>query len=304
MRIGSAETAPGDDPDCREDRDDAGSLHRGHPLRPLVSGWERVRSVRRLELPRFSREETAEQLEAILGAPPESSMLELLYERSEGNAFLSEEILGALQEGASRDGLPVTLRDVLLARAERLPASTLRLLRVASAAGPSVPDRLLSVVSDLDEPSLDAALREAVEHHLPVVDDAGEGYRFRHALTRDAIYGDALPRERVVTSSRRRWRDVGWIWPRRWGSHDMSMADRTRRPEFEDIVARDATHTRPEDKPRPWLARDGATEPIPLGWSCFTHGYSQPAGPRVILPVRLRSTGLALASRCDHAASA
>jgi DNA-binding CsgD family transcriptional regulator len=172
-------------------------LHRGHSLRPLVSGWERVRSVRRLELERFSLKETAGQLEAILGAPPERPLLELLYERSEGNAFLSEEILGALQEGARPDELPVTLRDVLLVRAERLSASTLGLLRVASAAGRSVPDRLLSIVSELDEPSLDEALREAVEHHMLVVDDTGRGYRFRHALTRDAIYEDALPRERV-----------------------------------------------------------------------------------------------------------
>ena len=172
-------------------------LHRGHSLRPLVTGWERVRSVRRVELPRFSREETAGQLEAILGAPAEPPLLELLYERSEGNAFLSEEILGALQEGARPVELPVTLRDVLLVRAERLSASTLGLLRVASAAGRSVPDRLLSIVSELDEPSLDEALREAVEHHMLVIDDTGQGYRFRHALMRDAIYEDALPRERV-----------------------------------------------------------------------------------------------------------
>src|SRR3982074_1581829 len=91
-------------------------LHRGHAVRPLVTGWERVRSVRRLELQRFSLEETAGQLEAILGAPPERSMLELLYERSEGNAFLIEEILGTLQEGASPDAIPMTLRDVLPAR--------------------------------------------------------------------------------------------------------------------------------------------------------------------------------------------
>ena len=172
-------------------------LQRGHPLRSLVTGWERVRSVRRLELQRFTREEVASQLEAIRDERPTRAMLDLLYERSEGNAFLIEEILAALQAGAGPEELPATLRDVLLARAEQLPAPTLRLLRIAAAAGRSVPDRLLARVADLDDAELDAALRDAVEHHLLVIDDSGQGYRFRHALTRDAIYSDALPRERV-----------------------------------------------------------------------------------------------------------
>ena len=172
-------------------------IHRTHPLRPLVTEWERVRSVRRLELQRFTRAETARQLEAILGAPPTAAMLDLLYERSEGNAFLIEEILGAMQAGADADELPTTLRDLLLARAERLSPPTLRLLRIAAAAGRSVPDALLARVADLDDDSLDAALREAIEHHLLVVDETGHGYRFRHELTRDAVYSDALPRERV-----------------------------------------------------------------------------------------------------------
>jgi DNA-binding CsgD family transcriptional regulator/tetratricopeptide (TPR) repeat protein len=172
-------------------------LNRRHPLRIAMIDWERVRSVRRLELERFSLRETAGQLEAILGKPPPRSMLESVYERSEGNAFLSEEILGALQAGASLDEVPRTVRDMLLVRAERLSAPTFGLLRVASVAGRSVPDRLLSMVSDLDDPGLDTALREAVEHHLLVVDSAGQGYRFRHTLTRDAMYQDVLPRERI-----------------------------------------------------------------------------------------------------------
>ena len=43
-------------------------------------------------------------------------MVELLYERSEGNAFLTEEIVAAMQAGEGPEELPVTLRDVLLAR--------------------------------------------------------------------------------------------------------------------------------------------------------------------------------------------
>jgi predicted ATPase len=63
-------------------------IHRSHALRPLIAEWERVRSVRRLELPRFTRDEATRQLEAILGTPPPRSLVEPLYERSEGNAFL------------------------------------------------------------------------------------------------------------------------------------------------------------------------------------------------------------------------
>lgn len=174
-------------------------IHRSHPLRPLIAAWERVRSVRRLELPRFNREEAARQLEAILGSVPPRSMVEPLYERSEGNAFLIEEIVAAMQAGAGPQELPVTLRDVLLARAERLSEPALRVLRIAAAAGTSVSDRLLAGVAGLDELTLDAALGEAIEHQLLTADDTDHGYRFRHALTRDAVYADTMPRERVRT---------------------------------------------------------------------------------------------------------
>jgi predicted ATPase len=172
-------------------------LHRSHPLRPLVTGWERVRAVQRIELGRLGRAEVAQQLEAILGAPPSPRLVDQVHERSEGNAFLVEEILGAVQSGADPDQLPLSLRDVLLARVERLAPSTQRLLRVAAAGGPAVSDRLLAAVAGVEEAELDAALREAVEHHVLVVDETERGYVFRHALTRDAIYGDTLPRERV-----------------------------------------------------------------------------------------------------------
>lgn len=45
-------------------------LHRGHPLRPLVNGWERVRSVRRIELQRFTRDEVAQGIGLPLWSVP------------------------------------------------------------------------------------------------------------------------------------------------------------------------------------------------------------------------------------------
>ena len=172
-------------------------LHRSHPLRPLVTGWERVRTVHRIELERFGRDDVEQQLAAILGAPPGARLVDLVHERSEGNAFLVEEILGAVQSGADPDQLPLSLRDVLLARVERLSPAAQRLLRIAAAAGPSVSDRLLAAVAGVGDDELDDALREGLEHHVLVPDGTDGGYVFRHALTRDAVYGDTLARERA-----------------------------------------------------------------------------------------------------------
>ena len=125
-------------------------------------------------------------------------MLELLYERSEGNAFLIEEILGALQAGAGRRGPAAdAARRAAGARRAAVGADAVGCCGSPRRPGARCPDRLLAAVAGLDEASLDAALREAVEHHLLVIDETGQRLRFRHALTRDAIYSDTLPRERV-----------------------------------------------------------------------------------------------------------
>ena len=172
-------------------------MHRRHPLRPLVTAWERMRTVERLELARFTRAEVGEQLRAICETPPSSDFMDVVFERSQGNAFLVEEIVAAADSGADPRELPPSLRDVLLARTETVSQVAQRILRTAAAAGPKVGERLLEGVAGVSEAELYPALRESVEHHLLVVDEGGRGYAFRHALTRDALYDDMLPGERV-----------------------------------------------------------------------------------------------------------
>jgi DNA-binding CsgD family transcriptional regulator/tetratricopeptide (TPR) repeat protein len=172
-------------------------LHRRHPLRPVVAAWERVRSMERIDVDRFSREEVAAQLQAIRHATPAAGLIDVVFERSQGNAFLVEEILAAVDGGADPGDIPPSLRDVLLARTETVSEAAQRILRTAAAASPRVADRLLEVLVGMPESELYPALRETVEHHLLVVDHSGRGYAFRHALTRDALYDDMLPGERV-----------------------------------------------------------------------------------------------------------
>jgi DNA-binding CsgD family transcriptional regulator len=173
-------------------------LHRAHPFRRMSARWEQQRAVQRLELDRLSAAEVAAQIAAIIGERADGELTELVFERSEGIPLFVEELLGAVREGGlDHDYLPPSLRDVLLARSERLSPNAQHVLRVASGGGRWVSERLLGVVARLPEADLYSALREAVEHQLLVVEHSGRGYGFRHALARAAIHDDLLPGERA-----------------------------------------------------------------------------------------------------------
>jgi ATP/maltotriose-dependent transcriptional regulator MalT len=172
-------------------------MHRRHPLRPLVTEWERVRSMQRLQLRRFDHDEVHAQIDAILSTHAAAEMIDIVFDRSGGNAFLVEELVGVVRAGGDPRQLPPSLRDVLLSRVDALDESTQRLVRTAAVAGRRVSDRLLAAVAELDDEALYRSLREAVEAHLLIVDETGSGYTFRHALARDAVYEDMLPGERV-----------------------------------------------------------------------------------------------------------
>src|SRR6266550_4654893 len=67
-------------------------LNRRHPLRPLIASWDRLRSVQHVELRRFEPGEVAAQLGAILGTDPAAGLVDLVFDRSGGNAYPVEEL--------------------------------------------------------------------------------------------------------------------------------------------------------------------------------------------------------------------
>jgi DNA-binding CsgD family transcriptional regulator len=168
-------------------------LHRRHPLRPLLAELASDPYTRLLELPRFTPAELAEQLEGILADPPDPSLVERVYARSEGNPLYAEEILAAGLDG--RGALPPTLRDALMLRVERLSPRVQELLRWL-ACQPSADHPLVDAVAGLEPQELRDALREAVASHI-VVTVGDESYGFRHALLREVVYDDLLPGERT-----------------------------------------------------------------------------------------------------------
>jgi predicted ATPase len=137
-------------------------LHRRHPLRGFLAELERSGRVERLELGRLGRRELAARVGGVGGSAE----------------------------------LPEALRDLLLARVEALPEATQRMLQVAAVAGRRVDHDLLAEVAAQPPERLVELLREAVTHHLLVVDGGSGAYAFRHALVQEAIYDDLLPVQR------------------------------------------------------------------------------------------------------------
>ncbi len=166
-------------------------LHRRHPLRPLLAEILRDQAVRVVELADLTRAEMAEQLEDILGEPPDSGLVGRLYGRSEGNPLFTEELLAAGLDG--RGSLPPTLRDALMVRVERLPAAAQQVLRWLALQ--PAHDDLLAELTELDAEAVRMGVREAVSSHIAVAVQDGS-YAFRHALLREVVYDDLLPGER------------------------------------------------------------------------------------------------------------
>jgi DNA-binding CsgD family transcriptional regulator len=169
-------------------------LHRRHPLRSLLAELVRLPAVERLELKPFETADARRFVAALAEERLSEGALREVADRSDGNAFFAEELLAAYVECGG--GMPATLVDVLLARVERLSPAGQQVVRVASVAGRRVPHARLRAVAHVDDAELEEALRGAVQHHI-LIPGAGEVYAFRHALVREAVYGDLLPGERV-----------------------------------------------------------------------------------------------------------
>jgi DNA-binding CsgD family transcriptional regulator len=125
---------------------------------------------------------------------------DLIYERSEGNPYVVEELVGALlEQGApARDAivlhLPPTVREMVMQRVRQLTDSQARVLGLAAALGKSFDHQTLVALAGGDEDEVETAL--AAFRRLQLIDvEPGSDYRyrFRHELTRRVVYED-VPR--------------------------------------------------------------------------------------------------------------
>jgi DNA-binding SARP family transcriptional activator/tetratricopeptide (TPR) repeat protein len=143
----------------------------------------------------------SERDEEPLGRDSLASFSHTLYQRTGGNPFFLTELvklLGSerrLPDGASdpladHGDIPVSIRDVISRRVERLPDDTQTLLRIAAVAATSSGSVDLDLLSDAARLDIDRTaelVEPAVLTEVLLEQDDGWSWRFSHDLGRDAI---------------------------------------------------------------------------------------------------------------------
>ncbi len=166
-------------------------------VRVWAADMRRLPAVDVISLGRLNREATKTQVTTLVGIGVSERLIDEVYVRSGGNAYLTELLVSGVDPDSDElhDPLSAALRDALLARCERLTPAARALVNVLAVGGrPSELPVLGEVLSVLDAPgSLPVVLREAVE--AGVVLREGPLVWLRHPLLAELLAESALDEE-------------------------------------------------------------------------------------------------------------
>ena len=200
------------------------ATYRAEDAEPGLRGWlaqlDRERLADDVVLAPLSRDETLQMLTATFsGAQLPVGLVDAIHELAEGNPFQIEELVAALvaageaqpDPGPTGDGgvwrwsarpvhewrLPRSLYEAVRERVASVSPAARELLTMAAVVGRRFDFELLQRLAQVDERAVLALVKELVAARL-VVEESGDRFAFRHALTRQAVYGELLARERLA----------------------------------------------------------------------------------------------------------
>ena len=192
-------------------------LDRRHPLTPLLQTWRRSGVAELVTLAPLGRGEIARMIGAIFDDEEiETEFRDLMHVRTDGNPFVLEEMLKeAIDRGdVYRTGagwqrraleelrVPETVRDTILLRFARLDRADAEILQAAAVLGRTFDYTTLVAVAGVADESAHAALGVGMAQQLlEEVGGARATYRWRHALTQEAVADEiVLPRRQEIHS--------------------------------------------------------------------------------------------------------
>jgi DNA-binding NarL/FixJ family response regulator len=163
-------------------------------FRTWVEDMRRMPSVSILALDRLDRQATADQLAYLFGSPPATRVVHQVFERSRGNAYLTE-LLVSDGDHLPPETLPAGLTDALLSTWHRLTTAARHATRVLAVAGrPVKVSEMRDVVVELGgKDVLSPTLHEALDAGILVL--GTETVWFRHPLLAEVLLGTFLAGE-------------------------------------------------------------------------------------------------------------
>ena len=174
-----------------------GVIRDGHPGAgaDLMATLEARRALAAVSVHALDAAESEVALRQCLGAVAVSpDLVDAVVARSDGIPFFIEELLATALADPTGRAVPASIGAALAVRIGALPESTAQFLRYAAVLGRRFDWHV--VAAALRCPPEDALdrLRHAVRAQL--IDTDSEGFRFRHALTVDAVQDALVPEER------------------------------------------------------------------------------------------------------------
>jgi ABC-type transport system substrate-binding protein len=193
-----------------------------HPLSQMLDSFRGDRHFSLTTLGPFSPSEHRLYLQTLVGGPElGNSLVEKLYDGTEGNPFFTKEMVRSLMDsggiakddtgawnltgetGLATDSLPATIQQVVERRIERLPEDLRDVLSVASVMGKTFDYRDLEMLMEgkgdvedaIDRLILDGLIEEERESR-------GDRLTFSSGVVRDVLYAE-IPRRRRRTLHRK-----------------------------------------------------------------------------------------------------
>jgi DNA-binding CsgD family transcriptional regulator/tetratricopeptide (TPR) repeat protein len=165
----------------------------GHPLHRWLADLRRMPMFSEIHLDRLDLAATEAQIRSLLGRPVDIELAAQVYERSGGNAYLTELLVRGLSgnEAALPATAPTALSEALLASWHGMSAAARQVTRVLAVGGrPMAVEVLAGVAAEhgADPAGLSSCLTEAQDQGVVRVGDEGRPW-FRHPLLAEVLYG-------------------------------------------------------------------------------------------------------------------
>jgi tetratricopeptide (TPR) repeat protein len=180
-------------------------------LSHMLAELDRERLAVEVAIPRLSRAQVDSMLRSIFGLkrPVRAELLDNIFSLTGGNPYSVEEVLRSLapdgdisrmeaaldQVPLSAVPVPRSIRDSVQRRLKEVSQAARQVVSLAAVAGIQFDFSLLQTLTRLEEDDLLSVIKELIDVQI-LVEESADGFAFRNALTRHAVYGSLLARER------------------------------------------------------------------------------------------------------------